>query len=78
MRALDREFDPISIYPSATENRLELHIHGDKPRKDRFTFLSVNEARRLAYSLLAEAETLESDGDTFHKASQLGAVRMSS
>jgi len=42
-------------------NRIELRIHGwrNTGKGDRWTSLSKKDARRLAYTLLAEAEDLD-------------------
>jgi hypothetical protein len=45
-------------------NRLELRIHGwgTTGKGDRWTLLSRNEARKLAYALLGQSEDVQSDG----------------
>lgn len=59
MRAVQRSYQPISLEPVLDKTQLEIRIHGDKPQGDQPAFLTPKEARLLAYSLLAQAETLE-------------------
>ena len=58
---LERAYQPISVDPVLDSTRLEIRIHGEKPQGDQPAFLTVHEARILAYGLLAEAERLTSN-----------------
>ena len=51
---LDRSYQPVSV--SHLGGKLEFRIHGEKPAGDAVMHLSVQEARVLAYGLLAEVE----------------------
>jgi len=46
-------------------NQIELRIHGwgNTGKGDRWTLLSRKEARKLAYSLLAQSEDLDSSNE---------------
>ena len=55
-KVIDRTIDSVSISPALTLIGIELHLHGQAPQGDRPIFLSIAEARILAFSLLAEAE----------------------
>jgi hypothetical protein len=60
MKILDRAYQAVSVTPALDGTRLEVRVHGDKPQGDSVAHLSPQEARVLAYGLLAEAERMRS------------------
>lgn len=60
-KIIDRTVQPISLEPMFDAKGLILTIHGEKPADNTLAFLSLQEARILAYGLLAEAERQESN-----------------
>jgi hypothetical protein len=56
---LDRSVQPISLEPTFDTDGLIMTIHGEKAEDRTLIFLSLQEARLLAYGLLAEAERQE-------------------
>jgi len=57
---LDRSVQPVSLEPMFDADGLIMTIHGEKAEDHTLVFLSLQEARLLAYGLLAEAERQES------------------
>jgi hypothetical protein len=55
-KVIERHIQPISLEPIWETPGLKMTIHGEKPDEDTATFLSLQEARLLAYGLLAGAE----------------------
>jgi len=53
MKILDRAYQAVSVTPALDGTRLEVRVHGDKPQGDSVAHLSPQEARVLAYGLLA-------------------------
>ncbi|WP_447974732.1 hypothetical protein [Nitrospira sp. Kam-Ns4a] len=53
---ISRSAQPISLKPMFDAKGLILTIHGSTPEANTVTYLSLQEARLLAYELLAEAE----------------------
>jgi len=53
---LDRSVQPVSLEPMLDADGLVMTIHGERDEDHTLVFLSFQEARLLAYGLLAEAE----------------------
>ncbi|MEK6619142.1 MAG: hypothetical protein AABY90_10655 [Nitrospirota bacterium] len=58
-KIIDRSVQPISLEPMFDTKGLIMTIQGEKPAGNVVTFLSLQEARLLAYELLAEVEKQE-------------------
>lgn len=56
---LDRSVQPVSVEPMFDTAGLIMTIHGTSAPDNTLVFLSIREARLLAYGLLAEAERQE-------------------
>ncbi|OGW65906.1 MAG: hypothetical protein A3H49_07650 [Nitrospirae bacterium RIFCSPLOWO2_02_FULL_62_14] len=56
---IERSVQPVSLEPMQDADGLIMTIHGEKDEDHTLVFLSMQEARLLAYGLLAEAERHE-------------------
>ncbi len=58
-KVLDRTLQSIALQPMSNEKGLLMTIHGEQPAGNTIVALSLQEARLLAYGLLAEAARQE-------------------
>ncbi|MBI4637592.1 MAG: hypothetical protein HY727_14690 [Candidatus Rokubacteria bacterium] len=58
MKIVDRSLHPISVSPTDDRRGLEVRVHGATPQGDFVTLMTPQDARVLAFGLLAEAEKL--------------------